>query len=179
MVYSVFFKEGKEIFVPPDFIDQQPTELQDALQTIVDELSKTGRAAHPSATRLKDAEWSVLLTDNGSAYVYTLFISSLGQQHSGTAVNNTPDKKRTLVIIDPAGPVDSVGGYHPAYWSIEHYASMLEDERQMLFMNTVDQINGGIRSDNYHINADGSISIHIDKRGGAYNILITCRAEWR
>ncbi len=181
MAYSVFFREAKKIFIASNFISQQPTAHRKLLQTMADTLAVSGRLVHPLATKAANSEWSVLLKDdNGDVYTYTLFISRFEQEERGGEKEpEEPPKKRELLVIDPSGPRDSVGGYHPGYWSITRYASLLEEEQRKVFLQTIDQIKYNIPSDYYSINDNGSISIHIHKQGRAYTISVVCRAEWR
>lgn len=179
MAYTVFFKEAKKIFTATNFISQQPTAHRDLLQTIADTLAIDGRIAHPLVTKTTNGEWSVLLKDdNGDVYTYTLFISRFEREEANRKTEDEkPSEKRELIIIDPSGPRDSVGGYHPGYWSVTRYASLLGEEQRKLFLKTIDQIEHNIPSDYYSVNADGSISIHIDKQEKAFTISVACRAE--
>jgi hypothetical protein len=181
MAYSVFFKEGKEILTANNFIGQQPIAHRELLQTMADVLSLDGRIAHPLATKKANGEWSVLLKDdNGDVYIYTLFVSRFEREEARSEVEaERPPGIRELVVIDPAGPKDSVGGYHPGYWSIAHYATFLDEAQSVLFLKTIDQIEHHIPADSYSANDDGSISIHIHKQESAYAISVTCRAAWR
>jgi hypothetical protein len=181
MAYTVFFRESNEIFTAGNFIGQQPTEHRELLQTMADALAINGRIVHPLATKTAKGEWSVLLKDDhGDVYTYTLFISRFEQEETNDGMEaERPRKQRELMIIDPSGPRDSVGGYHPGYWSVTHYANLLEEEQRKLFLTTIDQIKNTIPSDGYSVNDDGSITIHIHKQARAYTISVACRAEWR
>jgi hypothetical protein len=111
--------------------------------------------------------------------MYTLFISQF--ENPETDEKKSDENlltKRELVVIDPSGPRDSAGGYHPGFWSIEHYASLLGEEHRKLFLKVIDQIKDNIASECYRVNADGSISIHIRKQDRASAISVACRAEW-
>jgi hypothetical protein len=122
----------------------------------------------------------LLKDDNGDVYIYTLFVSRLEREEARSEVDKEgPSGKRDLVIIDPAGPKDSVGGYHPGYWSIARYATFLEEAQRALFLKAMDQIEHHIPADSYSMNDDGSISIHIHKQERAYTVSVTCRAAWR
>lgn len=174
MSYTVFFKEANQIFPADNFINDQPITHQELLKSIADELAQRGTVNHPQATR-NSKEWSILLNDNGGIYVYTLFISKLEKEESNNEIKiETPQKKRTLVIVDPSGPRDTVGGYHPGYWLTDDYVNFLQDNHRALFMQTVHQIVHNIPSKNYTKNSDGSVSIYIETP----TILLTSRAEW-
>lgn len=180
MAYTVFFREGKEIFTASNFISQQPVGHRDLLQAMADALAINGQITHPLATKNSNGEWSVLLKENGDVYMYTLFVSRIEQEKINTEKETEKTQtERELVIIDPGGRRDSIGGYHPGFWSINHYASLLGDEQRKLFFQMIDQIQNNTPSEYYHVNSDRSISIHIHKQGAAYTVSVVCRAEWR
>lgn len=181
MAFTVFFREENDIFPSTTYIGEQLQEHRELLQTMADALSINGHIEHPLATRTDNGDWWVMLKDeNGDVYTYSLFISRFEQQVTNVEIKiENPSKERELIIIDPGGPRDSVGGYHEGYWTIAHYASLLEEEQAKLFLKTVDQIEHNIPSDHYTFNDDGSISIHVDKQEKTYTVSIKCRAEWK
>lgn len=178
MPYTVFFRDEKRIVIADNFIGQQPTAHQDFLRAMTDALAASGTINDPRATKNSNGDWSVLVTDtNEDVYIYVLFTSHFEAEAKNETEVKRPSTNRELVIIDPAGPKDSVGGYHPGYWSIDHYASLMEDEKRRLFLEVVNQVENNIPSGFYSINNDGSLSIHASKQG-AYTISVVCRAEW-
>jgi hypothetical protein len=179
MSYTVFFKEAKLIVRADNFINEQPVAHRAVLKTIADELAAQGTITHPQAKRNSKGDWSLLLVDNGDAYVYTLFISTFERAETNREVKTeAPQKKGVLTIIDPSGPRDSVGGSHPGYWFVEQYVNFLEENQRALFTETVHQIEHNIPSKNYSLNKDGSVSIHIQETGKTATISLTCRAAW-
>lgn len=149
------------------------------MKTIAEELAAQGTITHPQAKRNSKGDWSILLVDDGDAYVYTLFISTLERAEVNAEIKApAPQNKGVLTIIDPSGPRDSLGGYHPGYWFVEQYVNFLEENQRPLFTQTVYLIEHNIPSENYSLNSDGSVSIHIKKKGDAVTISLTCRAAW-
>lgn len=180
MPYTVFFREANRIITASNFIRRQPVAHQQVLETMVHALAERGAITDPRATKKSNGDWSVLVKDtNEDVYIYVLFTSSFEAEAKHETEVKRPLTKRELVIIDPAGPRDSVGGYHPGYWSIDHYASLMEDEKRRLFLEVVNQVENNIPSGFYSINNDGSLAIHASKQGAAYTISVVCRAEWR
>jgi hypothetical protein len=179
MAYTVFFKEANQTFKADNFIDDQPVAHQRQLKSIADELAVHGTITHPQATKNSRGEWSVLLTDNGDAYMYTLFISRLESNEANTEVTaEAPKKKGVLVIIDPSGARDSIGGYHPGYYSVEQYVTFLEEDQSALFTLALHQILNNIPSESYTTNNDGSVSIHIERTGKTSTTSLKCNARW-
>lgn len=177
MPYTVFFREENEIFPATAYINEQPTAHRQTLQTMTDALAINGTIEHPLVTKTSNGDWWVMLKDeNGDVYTYSFFISRFEQEE---IKNEQSPKKKKLVIIDPAGPKDSVGGYHPGYWTTAHYTSMLEEKQAKLFLQTINQIEHNIPSEYYTLNDDGSVTIHIHQQEEAYTISIACRAEWK
>jgi urocanate hydratase len=88
------------------------------------------------------------------------------------------DVKKTLVIIDPMGARDSIGGYHPGYWTVDQYADFLQENQRALFTQTIVEVKRNVPSENYSIQRDGSISIHIDKKVNTSIVTLSCRAKW-
>ena len=179
MTYTVFFREAKKIFTAETFIDEQPAAHREVLKTVADELAAHGTVTHPQATKNSKGDWTLLVNDDGDVYVYTLFVSKLERadvkHEEGT---ETPSKKGELIIIDPSGPRDSMGGYHPGYWFAEQYVNFLAENQKTLFVQTIHQIKHNIASENYSLNTDGSISIHIREQNKTFSVSLTCRAEW-
>jgi hypothetical protein len=179
MGYTVFFREAGKVVQSDDFIPEQPTAHQAVLRSITAELAESGTVTYPRAKKDSKGGWSILLTDAGEAYVYAFFISQFEKAEPGRRVGvDTAHKPGTLVIIDPAGPRDSVGGYHPGYWFMDQYATFLEENQRTLFTQTAHQIEHNIPSENYSLNSDGSVSIHIQETGKTATISLTCRAAW-
>jgi hypothetical protein len=171
MAYTVFFREPKRIVKADDFIRQQPIVHQAVLSAIADDLAASGKIGHPRAKKNSNGDWSVLLIDNGDAYSYTLFISQFERDEARQeAKAKAPSKKGTLVIIDPAGARDSVGGYHPGYWFVEQYVNFIDENQRALFLQTVYQLEHNIPSENYRTNGDGSVTITVGS--------LTCRGNW-
>jgi hypothetical protein len=178
MAYTVFFREAQQIVGASTFIPEQPLAHQDVLKELTDELAERGTITHPRAKRNSKGDWSVLLTENGEAYNYTLFISQLETAQAKPAVKTElAQKKGVLVIIDPLGPRDSIGGDHPGYWFVDQYASFLEENQRALFIQTVHEIEHNVPSENYSVNGDGSVSIHIQRAENTATVSLTCRAR--
>ncbi|MFT3948499.1 MAG: hypothetical protein QM763_16160 [Agriterribacter sp.] len=179
MPYTVFFREGNEIFSATNYISRQLAGHRAILQSMSDELAANGYIKDAHATKASNGDWWVMLKDdNGDLYTYSFFISHFEQQEPGNKFEK-PVSQKDLVIIDPAGPKDSVGGYHPGYWTVEHYASLLEEDAKNLFLQTINQIKDNRSSPYYTFNNDGSVSVHIHQQKKAYTIIVECRAEWK
>ena len=179
MAYTVFFREAKQLFGADNFIREQLVAHQAVLKTIADELAAQGTITHPQAKRNSNGDWSILLVDGGDVYVYTLFISTLERSEVRADVKApVPQNRGVLAVIDPSGPRDSPGGYHPGYWSVEQYVNFLEENQRPLFTQTVYQILHNIPSENYSLNGDGSVSIHIKKTEKKVTVSVMCRAAW-
>lgn len=180
MAFSVFFKEGTEIFSPSTYIPVQPKEHREVLQTLTDALIKKGSITHPHATKTNDGEWWIMLkSNNGDLYTYSIFISRF-EQIEATEISQKKDlKKKELVIIDPNGARDSIGGYHPGYWTIAHYTSLLQEDHRETFLNIIHHIEHSIPSPFYTINNDGTIIINALKQKKTITISIECKAEWK
>lgn len=179
MSYTVFFREGKEIFTATQYISGQLEEHQETLQTIINELAATGHLINSRATREANGDWWLMLKDaSGDVYTYSFFISQFEQSEPSSKAEKST-QQRELVIIDAAGERDSAGGYHPGYWTVAHYASLLEAPAKQLFLQTINQILNNIPSPHYTFTNDGSIAIKIHEEVKAYPISVECRAEWR
>ena len=178
MTYTVFFKEANKTFTADTFIKDQPVAHRELLKSIADELAADGGIAHPQATKLANGEWSVLLNENSDVYIYTLYVSKLEMDNVIHIETPVVKKQGTLIILDPSGPRDSVGGYHPGYWFVDQYVTFLDETQRELFLETVRQIERKAPSENYSVNNDGSVSIHIKRAGKTSAAMLTCRAEW-
>lgn len=179
MPYTVFFKESAKIITADNFIQEQPVVHQRVLKTLADELAEQGIITNPLATRNSKGEWRILLNDNGDVYVYTLFISNLeGAGVSPAGQAKAPEKKQTLVVMNPSGPRDSVGGYHPGYWTVGEYTNFLDENQKALFAQVVYEIENNIPSQNYCVRIDGSVSIQMEKKTETTTVSLNCRAEW-
>lgn len=177
MAFTVFFREDNEVFPAGDYIPAQPAAHRELLQAMADALAADGYLEHPLATKTGNGDWWILLKDdNGDLYTYSIFISRFEQNETGT---EQPSAKKELVIIDPGGPRDSAGGYHPGYWTVAQYASLMEESQRAVFLHAIQQITHSIPSEAYNVNNDGSISIHIHQPEKAYTVSIECRAEWK
>jgi hypothetical protein len=183
MAYTVFFREGRNIFQADSYIEREPEHFRRELKQIAGLLSSNGFVEGYRAVKLANGDWSVWLQDpQGQLTNYSLFISSFEstdtQDQDRAVVGKAPLKKRELVIISGISPRDSAGGFHPGYWSIPYYAGFFEPSQQRYFMETIAEILAGIPSENYTIHSDKEIAIHIHKPEGAYSINIQCTAMW-
>lgn len=159
MAYTVFFRENEEIYPTATYLSGQLPEHQDQLQTLADTLSIHGNLEHPFVSKNKNGDWWVMLkANNGDVYNYSIFISGFEQDETKS---ESPTTQKALVIIDPQGPKDSVGGYHPGYWTIAQYASLLEESQRVLFMSTIYKIEHNLPSDYYSVANDNTILIQI------------------
>jgi hypothetical protein len=77
-----------------------------------------------------------------------------------------------------SGSRDSIRRYHRGYWSVEHAVDFFQESQRALFTQAVHQLLRNISSENYSLNKDGPVSIHIEKREKTTTVLLTCRAEW-
>lgn len=178
MAYTVFFKEQNQIFNAQAFIDEQPIQHRHLLSTIAQELSSKGSTSNSLVSKNSNGEWTIVLIDNGDVYVYTLYVSKLELSVTQSEQRVESEKAKTLVIIDPMGPRDSVGGYHPGYWSVDEYAKALEENQRALFTRAIFQIKQRTHSPAYSIEDDGTISIHINRKEKSSIIPLNCRAKW-
>lgn len=180
---TVFFREGKDIFHTDVYIENEPEYFRAELKKIVELLSSNNGIEGYRAIKLANGDWSVWLQDPGGELInYSLFISSFEsidtQDQDSVVVSEMPSKKRELVIINPSGPKDSVGGFHPGYWVVDQYADFHEPIAAKYFMETVAEIIARIPSENYTAYSDKNIAIHIHKPEKAYAINIKCTAMW-
>lgn len=107
MAYTVFFREGNEIFPATTYITRQLTAHRQTLQTVTATLAEKGFIEDPLATKTTNGGWWILLKDeNGDVYTYTFFISRFEQEE---IKNEQSPKKKELVIVDPAVPTGSDG----------------------------------------------------------------------
>jgi hypothetical protein len=179
MAYTVFFREGPNIFQADSYIEGEPACFQTALKALAQSLSLNGFLEGKRITKLTNGDWSVWLEDATEGLTnYSLFISSLENIDIPVSKLVIGSKKRELVIISPAGEKESVGGFHPGYWSISQCADFFEPLQRKYFMEAVAEILAGIPSENYTVHTDDNISIHIYKPEGAYTINIQCTAKW-
>jgi hypothetical protein len=183
MERTVFFREGKNIFRAESYIQNEPEYFRSELKQIADLLSSNGFVDGYRAVKLANGDWSVWLQNlEGELVNYSLFISSFDstdtQDNDPVVVGKVPSKKRELVIINPAGPKDSVGGFHPGYWSVDSFADFHEPIARDFFLEVVAELMAGVPSENYSILSNGHIAIHIHKPEKAYTIQINCTAMW-
>jgi hypothetical protein len=181
MEHTVFFREGKNIFRSDSYIEKEPEYFRSELQQVADLLSSHGFIEGYRAVKLANGDWSVWLQDPGGQLTnYSIFISNLEPTNTPVPViaEQIPSKKRELVIISPIGPKDSVGGFHPGYWSVDSFADFHEPLARDYFLEVVAEIMAGTLSKNYSILSNGNISIHIHKPERAYTIEINCTAMW-
>jgi hypothetical protein len=178
MAYTVFFKEANKTFIADQFIGDQPVAHQALLKSLADELSNLGTITHPQATKNTNGAWTVLLNENNDVYMYTLYVSKLEKEAAPHVETPAVKKQGVLVILDPSGPRDSIGGYHPGYWFVDQYVTFLDENQRKLFLHTIHQIEHKVPSENYSENNDGSVSIHIRARANTSTTTLTCRAEW-
>lgn len=183
MAHTVFFREGRNIFQADSYIEREPDFFQEALKKLAHSLSVNGFVEGYRAVKLANGDWSVWLEDpEGELTNYSLFISSFENTNihneDPVVTGKIPSKKRELVIISPIGPKDSVGGFHPGYWSVENFADFHEPIARDYFLEVVAEIMAGVPTKNYSILSNGNISIHIYKPKKAYTIEINCTAMW-
>jgi hypothetical protein len=179
MAYTVFFREGSKIFQADSYIQGEPECFHTALKALTQSLSLNGFLEGHRITKLVNGDWSVWLEDATEGLTnYSLFISSFENRDIPVSEPAVVSKKRELVIISPAGEKESVGGFHPGYWSISQCADFFEPLQRKYFMEAVAEILAGIPSENYTVHTDNSISIHIYKPESAYSINIQCTAKW-
>lgn len=178
MAYTVFFKEQNQIYKAETFINDQAVGHRQLLTTIAEELSAKGTTSHAQANKNSKGEWTIVLNDNGDAYIYAAYVSKLELPDTHTQPTPEPEKTKTLVIIDPMGARDSVGGYHPGYWTVEDYVALLNENQREAFMQTVAKIRRGIPSEDYSVEGDGEISIHVNRKEKNWIIYLSCRARW-
>jgi hypothetical protein len=179
MAYTVFFREGRNIFQVDSYIEREPECFRATLKTLAQLLSLNGFVEGHRATKLANGDWSVWLDDPTEGLtIYYLFISSFENIDIPVSESVVASKKRELVIIDPAGERDNVGGFHPGYWSISQYADSFEPSQRRYFMEAVAEILAGIPSENYTVHSEKDIAIHIHKPEGAYSINVQCTAMW-
>lgn len=178
MAYTVFFKEQNQIFNAQAFINEQPVQHRHLLSTIAEELSTKGSTSNSLVSKNSNGEWTIVVNDNGDVYVYTLYVSKLELSGTQSEQRVNSEKTTTLVIIDPTGPRDSVGGYHPGYWPEDEYAKALEENVRPLFKDAISQIKQRTPSPAYTIEDDGTISMHINGKEKSAIISLNCRAKW-
>lgn len=179
MNYSVFFREDKEIFSAGDYIAQQLKEHREILLGMVSDLAKNGTISNTIATKTANGDWWVMLkAENGDLHTYSIFVSRF-EKDIESEIETKQTTKKELVIIDPNGARDSVGGYHPGYWTVAEFMLLIEERQRPSFLTTIQQIKQNIPSEFYTMNKDGSISIHIHQYAKAYTISLECMAEWK
>jgi hypothetical protein len=179
MAYTVFFKERNQVFNAESFIKEQPVSHRQLLNKIAGELSINGATTDPKASKNSKGEWTILITDNGEVHIYTMYISKFEIPEKQVSRTSEGDAiKKTLAIIDPGGPRDSVGGYHPGYWSVDQYAESLPETYRADFAQTVHQIKHNILSENYSVEENGTIAIHIKRKDKLSIVEVECRARW-
>ncbi len=180
MAYTVFFKESNQIITAGNFIQDQPMGHRALLTDITNELAAKGTITYPQVKKNSKGEWSILINDEDGMYTYTAFVSkfeNLNDDSSHRAESKEPNKG-VLVIIDPSGPRDSIGGYHPGYWFAEEYVNFLSENQKTLFTEVIDKIRRQIPSGNYALNGDGSVSIYVQKQTNTSIVSLSFRAEW-
>lgn len=176
--YSVFFRAQNQDLSAEAFIQKQPTHFKDQLRQAAQMLSTTGKIQGFRAGRLNDGDWSIWLEDDsGERHNFILFISQF-ELSKEQNIKKPTQKTKELVIIDPNGPRDTIGGQHPSYWSIDSYASRMDAIVRDYFMNVITEIQFGAESKNYSHNSDGSVSIHIDRPDIGFGIHIHCQAKF-
>jgi hypothetical protein len=152
---------------------------QPILKLISGELAAQGATTNLRVNKNSKGEWTIVLNDNSDVYIYTLFISEIERKKNAQqGMTDIPKNKGALVIVDPSGSRDSVGGYHPGYWLTEQYVNFLSENQKELFMQTVHQITYNTPSENYTVNTDGSISIHVNRKDQSSIVVLTCLAKW-
>jgi hypothetical protein len=127
-----------------------------------------------------DGDWSIWLEDlDGERHNFVLFVSQLEvpREPAKKTQLNSPSATQ-LVIVDPNGPKDTIGGQHPGYWSIEEFASGMDSIGRETFMKVISDIKLGRSSEHYSKKPDGSISIHINRSDLGYGVQIYCEANF-
>lgn len=84
---------------------------------------------------------------------------------------------RQLVIVDPGGARDTIGGCHPGMWSPDDFASRLDATVRPSFYAVIAKIRAGETDSRYVHGADGSYSIHVPGPLGPLTA-VSCVARW-
>ena len=178
--YVVFFREKTNAIKADACIKKQPDYFRLQLEQAVHMLSTTGRIDTPRSSRLTNGDWSIWLEDEtGERHNFILFVSQFERPDESIQTMSPSAKKiKQLVIVDPNGPRDTVGGDHPGYWSLESFVSRMDAMTRDYFMNVVSEIQFGAVSKNYTNNSDGSVSIHINRPDLGCGIHVTCMGKF-
>jgi hypothetical protein len=161
MDYTVFFRENSQIFLSTEFIQKQNPIFQKALSEATKELSTHGELKMLQAGKLKNGDWSIWLEDEKREHVNFNFFISLFEKPVNEQAFQKMEQSKQLVIIDPGGPHDTVGGSHPGWWSPKDYASRMDDLQRDYFLKVIDEIIEGAKSKDYTIRPDRTIEISL------------------
>jgi hypothetical protein len=177
--YVVFFREKANAIKADAYIKKQPDYFSLQLEQAIHMLSTTGRIDLPRSNQLTNGDWSIWLEDeNGERHNYILFVSQFERPIEPIRTSTHLKKIKHLVIVDPNGPRDTIGGDHPGYWSVESFASRMDAMTRDYFMNVISEIQFGAESKNYTNNSDGSVSIHINRPDLGYGIHVICTGKF-
>jgi hypothetical protein len=174
--YSVFFREADTQVLSDQFIKSQLDVFQSDLMRASEMLATTGRIDGFRSGLLTNGDWSIWLEDkSGDRHNFLLFISRLefGAEHEPKSVSKPATRKR-LVVVDPGGARDSVGGSHPGYWSLEVFVRGFDPLIRDILDEVVSDIEAGKSSRYFSRNPDGTISIHIDRSDLGGGVHINC-----
>lgn len=171
------------------YIPLQPQWQRAWLEEMVNELLKSGRITHPDAQKTEDGKWSLWFRKDGEVAVFHVcylarsdeaIVSDFARDLMNPDANKSAkpvSPSKHLVVLNPhyTGPNGQAG----EYYTIDHYAQMMDNIRRDVFLETISEIQNGKRSKNYTVNSDGTIAIHIHVSGGPYAINIVCTATWK
>ncbi len=190
MKFDVFFEANPSDCPSQIYVASQPIWQQSSLQLFVKELLEKNKIDHRDARRITNDRWSLWVRQDGQEAVNHVcylakadepvlsdFAKMLLSDAATPAIEEVRQPAMQLMIINTNSHAVSIGRadelLDPGY-----YASLMDLIQKEIFLKTIQDIQNGYKTNDYSLNADGSIAIHINKPEVAYGIHITCAAKW-
>ncbi len=189
-VLTVFFETNAIDMLAAAYIDLQEPWQQAQLRAYVTELETTHTIRGSDVHSLGDERWFLWVMAAGyESERHTCYLATEPRVKSSAmarllanpdsaAKPPPPSTWRELVIESGLGTFDSIGGRHDGYYTLDHYAAMIDAVKMTLLTEAIDAIKSRRWSPSYRALLGERFHIKIDRPDVAYGVHIDCIARW-
>ncbi len=177
---QVFIRTPTGPVTSTNFLESIKPYYHDSLKEASRQLIENGRIDGFEAVELENGDWSITLKHEDKTTGFVLYMSEVDAADEVVRLGAAPKKAQAeLVIIDPAGQRERIGGIHPGYWSTDWYTAQVDPLVRPKFLAVIEAIRKNKPSRAYRRNGDGTYTIVIEDDGLPKEMHINCTARWK
>ncbi len=153
MSQELFFIDDSMMIDGEKFLEMQSEVFRRPLTQIYYFLMSDSKKSMPGVKPLPGQQWLIeLANENGEPHFFVVTKNPSAQDYDW----------RGLMINDPNGSHNSVGGDHPGYWSWRFIYDRMSKPEQRLLLEIIASIRAKAKSEYYEVFPDGGVTIVAD-----------------